>query len=165
MKGTRRRLSEPIGTYFDLIRFWKRRKVRKRNENMPKGYMESFQRAKVGRREKILRGISRILPALHTEAGLSPPWLLASQLPKGSGQESQPFPPKQLWLLTKAKNGEVGKDGVRCEILHSMLLCVCQCIHHKFLMEFSFRKVPRQIDLQRCWVYSVASGHPTLSIA
>lgn len=52
MKGARRRLSEPIGTYFDLIRFWKRRKVRKRNENMPKGYMESFQRAKVGRREK-----------------------------------------------------------------------------------------------------------------
>lgn len=52
MKGTRWRLSEPIGTYFDLIRFWKRRKVRKRNENMPKGYMESFQRAKVGRREK-----------------------------------------------------------------------------------------------------------------
>lgn len=52
MKGTQWRLDKPILTYFDLIRFWKRRKVRKRNENMPKGYMESFQRAKVGKRGK-----------------------------------------------------------------------------------------------------------------
>lgn len=36
-------------TYFYLICFWNRRKVRKRKERMPKGCMDSLQRDRVAR--------------------------------------------------------------------------------------------------------------------
>lgn len=114
-------------TYFDLILSWKRRKVRKRNENMPKGYMESFQRAEVGRREKILRGISQILPALHTEETCPLPgsWRL-TYTAKGSGKNSSHFhqSSSDCWQKPKMERWERLALAARF-----CIPCCCMCIN------------------------------------